>query len=519
MIVQSTTQVFDSSLLDSIRQRLRSQLIVEPLIWIAIDNEQWRLADDEHEVRTLASSETPLLESLNDNLYQYFLPLGMHQNQEIAATGKIKTDSPDLWLRLAESVCQNFKVELENQDLRLENEEFAQQAIDSLEELNFLKFATNEMGGANLSDGVSPFINKILVALRTSISAQTVELVWNCDHEIHRSLELESSYVTNNNGNCWPDADRLIERFYSPHNTTTMIRNNCQCESEFIQFDLLNNFAITPIHDGHSVLAWLVAVNRTFSEFTKSNWEAPSTIREFGTIEAMILEASAAIICSHVANVSALREQELLLTSTVKSLVSALDAKDPYTCGHSERVALYAQLIACKMGFDEQQIERIYMTGLLHDIGKIGVGEQTLNHPGALSEKQFDLIKMHPHSGWSILQGIKQLEYVLPGVLFHHERMDGAGYPDNLVSDEIPLEARILAVADAYDAMTSDRPYRKGMSHERAARILTEGCHTQWDSEIVEIFLSSEDQIQKIRSRHHQSAAFKRNRGSVICEK
>ena len=147
------------------------------------------------------------------------------------------------------------------------------------------------------------------------------------------------------------------------------------------------------------------------------------------------------------------------------------------------------------------------------------MSEQTLNHPGALSQEQFDVIKMHPHSGWAILQGIKQLEYVLPGVLFHHERMDGNGYPDNLVGEEIPLEARILAVADAYDAMTSDRPYRKGMTHERAAKILLEGCDTQWDSKIVSIFLDSEQEIAEIRNHAFRTKTLNRERGSIVSGK
>ena len=164
------------------------------------------------------------------------------------------------------------------------------------------------------------------------------------------------------------------------------------------------------------IVAWLVAVNRTFSDLT--GIAAGGDLfneQEFGTVEATILEAAARIIATHMANVNSLREQELMLTSTVKALIFALEAKDSYTCGHSERVALFAQLIARKMHLDEIQIERIYLTGLLHDIGKIGVSEQTLNHPSRLSKEQYEIIKTHPDSGWAILHGIKQLEYVLAG--------------------------------------------------------------------------------------------------------
>ena len=437
------------------------------------------------------------------------------EGQHLIATGQVQTDSPDLWLQLANSVCRELKATSKHDSLKIENDQFARQIIDYLEELNFLKFATCEMGNADLNAGVPPFINKVLDSLRKSVNAHTVELIFEHEHEFIECMELNKTFFACEANTAWPDCDRLLERFTREAKQDSLIRNNCQLDEELKEFDVLNNFVMTPVKYDSQILAWLVAVNRTDFEFCSG--QGSSSAKEFGTVEATILEAAATIIATHVANVNSLREQEVMLKSTVKSLVSALDAKDPYTCGHSERVALYAQLIAREMKLDEQTVEQIYMTGLLHDIGKIGVGEQTLNHPGALSEKQFDMIKLHPHSGWAILQGIKQLDYVLTGVLFHHERIDGDGYPDNLTGDEIPLEARILSVADAYDAMTSNRPYRKGMSHEKASAILRDGCGTQWDAEIVAIFLNADESIQQIRNRCHRSVPLKRNRGSIRC--
>lgn len=244
----------------------------------------------------------------------------------------------------------------------------------------------------------------------------------------------------------------------------------------------------------------MVAINRSENKLAAAcNTEELAGMSEFGTVEAMIMKAAGAVIASHVVNVDLLKEQEELLTSMIRAFVSALDAKDAYTCGHSERVALYAKVVASKMGMDEDAVEKIYLTGLLHDIGKIGVGEQTLNHPGRLSDEQFDVIKLHPDSGWAILEGIRQIGYVLPGVLFHHERFDGKGYPDGLAKDEIPLVARILSVVDAYDAMTSDRPYRNGMPHEKAVDILREGSGTQWDPVVVQTFLDADEEINSIR--------------------
>ena len=500
-------------------EHLENRLSINPTLWSSQGGEIWQLLDDPSETRQLTRSDKPQLSVVHDNVYQYMIPLGFVGNHELVATGEVMTNAPELWLELADSVCRELKSISDNRELRLENNQFAKQIIDNLEELNFLKFATCEMGNADLTAGVPPFANKILDSLRKSVSTHTVDLIFDQQHEFFRSLELEQSYSACEAGVPLPGTCRLLEKFKHQANSRTFIKNNCETDADCDEFDHLRNFILSPVTHDSQTVAWLVAVNRTHSAFTSSEHPEDDLAgdKEFGTIEATILQAAATIIATHVANVYSLREQEVMLTSTVKSLVSALDAKDPYTCGHSERVALYAQMIARKMNLDEQKIEQIYLTGLLHDIGKIGVGEQTLNHPGALSAKQFDIIKMHPHSGWAILQGIKQLEYVLTGVLFHHERIDGDGYPDNLVGDEIPLEARILSVADAYDAMTSNRPYRNGMSHEKASSILKEGCGTQWDTDIVTIFLEADDEINEIRSRVHQSVPLTRPRGSIRC--
>jgi HD-GYP domain-containing protein (c-di-GMP phosphodiesterase class II) len=194
-----------------------------------------------------------------------------------------------------------------------------------------------------------------------------------------------------------------------------------------------------------------------------------------------------------------LHEKEQLTMDIVRALVSALDAKDPYTCGHSERVAAFARCIAETMMLDQEQVDRIYLSGLLHDIGKIGIDDSTLRHSGPLSEQQFNEIKKHPDGGWAILQGVLQMRSALPGVLYHHEQWDGQGYPDGLAGIEIPLDARILAVADAFDAMTSDRPYRSGMSHDRALKILTEGAGAHWDPQIIEDFLRAYPQIVRLQ--------------------
>ncbi|MEK3883458.1 HD domain-containing phosphohydrolase [Paenibacillus sp. PL2-23] len=181
-----------------------------------------------------------------------------------------------------------------------------------------------------------------------------------------------------------------------------------------------------------------------------------------------------------------------LVQSYFFTLAAALDARDAYTAGHSERVAQFSVLIGQHAGWDEPQVELIRKTALLHDIGKIGVRDAVLLKEGRLTDEEFHQIKQHPILGENIIKQIEPADEMapfLPGIRSHHERYDGKGYPDGLAGADIPLLGRVIAIADAYDAMTSDRPYRKGMTIERALSILEEGRGTQWDPDLTDIFL------------------------------
>lgn len=182
--------------------------------------------------------------------------------------------------------------------------------------------------------------------------------------------------------------------------------------------------------------------------------------------------------------------QELFL-STISSLAKAVDANDRYTAGHSHRVTLYALEVARELGLDDDSIDLLRVAALMHDIGKLGVGEQILRKPGPLTADERTEMQQHPLYGASIVAPIRQLQTIVPGVRHHHERYDGRGYPDGLTGSDIPLQARVLMVADAYDAMTSDRPYRAAMPDEQAIDELRRGAGTQWAPEIVEAFIAA----------------------------
>ncbi|MDD5015802.1 MAG: HD domain-containing protein, partial [Atribacterota bacterium] len=173
----------------------------------------------------------------------------------------------------------------------------------------------------------------------------------------------------------------------------------------------------------------------------------------------------------------------------VKALAQAIEAKDPYTHGHSERVMQYAVQIAQKLGLSEEEIDSLRYAAILHDIGKIGVRGIILNNPNGLSGEEYDEIKKHPLVGEGIIKPIELLQPIRPLIRHHHEWYNGKGYPDGLFGENIPLGARILAVTDAYDAMESDRPYRKALTKETALQELKRGSGTQFDPKIVELLL------------------------------
>lgn len=195
-----------------------------------------------------------------------------------------------------------------------------------------------------------------------------------------------------------------------------------------------------------------------------------------------------------------------LLDSYFATLAAALDARDPYTAGHSLRVAEYAVEIGRLAGLPEEDIDDLRKSALLHDIGKIGIRDAVLLKEGRLDEEEWGQIKEHPVLGETILKQIEPVDAMapfLPGVRSHHERYDGGGYPDGLKGEEIPLFGRIIAVADAFDAMTSDRPYRKGLDKKTAIRILEEGRGTQWDPHFAQLF------VDNYRKKQQKKDSFK----------
>lgn len=185
----------------------------------------------------------------------------------------------------------------------------------------------------------------------------------------------------------------------------------------------------------------------------------------------------------------------------VETMAEAVDAKDTYTHGHSRRVAEYSKEIARRYGYTEKRCNDIYMMALLHDVGKIGVPDAVINKPGRLTEAEFALIKEHPAKGARILKNIKEMPELVIGVRWHHERYDGNGYPDGLSGKDIPEEARIIAVADAYDAMSSYRSYRNVLPQEKVRGEIHGGRGKQFDPTFADIMLAMMDEDIEYKMR------------------
>jgi HD-GYP domain-containing protein (c-di-GMP phosphodiesterase class II) len=205
--------------------------------------------------------------------------------------------------------------------------------------------------------------------------------------------------------------------------------------------------------------------------------------------DTQLFEACAGFLSTFIDNVALYDDQHQLFMGTVQAMTAAIDAKDRYTRGHSERVALISMQLAQLAGLPPSQCERLRIAGLVHDVGKIGVPENVLLKAGKLTDEEFAHIKRHPETGYEILKGVSLLEDVLPGVMHHHERYDGKGYPHGLMADEIPLIARIIAVADTFDAMSSNRAYRSKMPREVVLAEISRSGGTQLDPRISQLML------------------------------
>lgn len=381
-----------------------------------------------------------------------------------------------------------------------EIELFIDQVTQDFEELSWLRSANEYLDLCSAKHSLNSLASRCLTDLIEVIRAQSILFVpanadaiaGQEDTDLNRLVVVGAS-----------DAEiavclRFLNDSVGNLSSTPYVLNAPSDQDHVPGYVGIRNVILVSIATGAKTYGWLLVVNKVSQYYLNSDDEEYCELLSFGTFEAGLVAAASNIVCAQARNLEFFESQENLLTGVVRAIINAIDAKDPYTYGHSDRVASYAKRIAVRLGLSDKECEKVYMAGVLHDVGKIGVPDSILGKPGKLTDDEYAIVKKHPEIGYAILKHLKQLDYVLPGVLHHHEAVNGSGYPHGLVGEAIPLHGRILAVADAYDAMTSDRPYRSGMPSEKAEAILKAEAGKTWDSDIIAVFLEclANDEIQ-----------------------
>ncbi len=412
--------------------------------------------------------------------------LGLDQARAMAWITRQPVWTAEALLRLARTVQAQVRAESRAAELEHEVDKLSNNLASTYEEICLLHGVTQNLRINSDEEQLCSLVLRWLLEC-LPCEAAAIQLL-PVAKEGQTTYKARTKSVLYSAGQCPLNNEsftRLLETLNLEAGCGPLVINRAVTEEPDWPESAVRELIVVPMAEGSHVLGWLAVVNH-------------SQQSEFGTVEASLLNSIGAILGIHSSNRDLYRQQSEFLASVVRALTSAIDAKDPYTCGHSDRVARIAVRLAKELNCDSKMLHTIYMAGLLHDIGKIGIDDAVLRKPGKLTPAEFDHIKEHPELGYRILADIDQLAEVLPAVLHHHEQWDGKGYPFKLSGEQIPLIARILAVADAFDAMNSDRPYRRGMPVERVEELFRLGAAQQWDAEVIKAYFSARDDIQKI---------------------
>jgi putative nucleotidyltransferase with HDIG domain len=346
------------------------------------------------------------------------------------------------------------------------SESIGQELADSYEEINLLYTMTSNMNSVNHP--------KRFIALACNELLQTLPYEWI-------GVQLRVGDRLPRVGNALLTAgDVPASVSGSVHAVAKNIGNSpivSHCEDE-IASRLGNATILVPIASDDAVLGVLVAANKQGLD------------SEASSVDIQLLAATAAQLAIFLENALLYEDLNATFLGTLEALTASIDAKDTYTCGHSQRVALLTAQLAEKAGLDVDQIDRCRIAGLVHDIGKIGVPEHVLTKKGGLTNKEFIAIQKHPEIGAKILKDIPQMEDILGGVLHHHEQYAGGGYPHGIAGDEIPLVARMISLADTFDAMSSSRTYRNAMNRDEVLAEMKRSVGSQFDPELAELFFA-----------------------------
>ena len=470
-----------------VARRGRAEIIQDedPFLLLALP-----LADQDNEPAVAVATFVARSVSADEDLSRSARCLGIDPLRAASwAVGQIPW-APQTLQRMAEMVLEQIAGQTQTEKLECEAESISVHLASTYEEISLLYRLTRNL---RISQRVEDLANAALQWMDEVVPAKglAIQLSPSADDDDDPATQnARTAPVLLTFGECPIDLqqfNRLIDHLdLSTEQQPKVVNRNVTGQRDW-PFGKIDQAIVVPLTEGENLFGYMAAFNHRENQ-------------EFGTVEASLLGSVGAILGIHSGNIDLYRQQAELLAGIVRALTSAIDAKDPYTCGHSDRVARISVRLAQELDCDAEMLNTLYLSGLLHDIGKIGIEDLVLRKPGSLTEIEFERIKEHPTIGYRILVDLKRLDDVLPVVLHHHEYFNGKGYPLQLAGDKIPLSARIVSVADAFDAMASARPYRKIMPDEKIDEIFRNGSGTQWDPTIVDALFRVRDEIGRIAS-------------------
>jgi len=347
-------------------------------------------------------------------------------------------------------------------------ESFGQELADSYEEISLLYTMTSSMNSVNHPER---FIELACNELLQTLPYEWVGVKLNIGNRLPKPGN--TMVIAGNESQNTAELSNLISLLFDDVLPGTTIISNGDD-------DISNQFGpatiIEPILNDGTVIGVLIAASKQGDDCSASS------------VDIKLLSATATQLGIFLENALLYEDLNATFLGTLEALTTSIDAKDKYTCGHSQRVALLTAQLADAAGLDADQVDRFRIAGLVHDIGKIGVPEHVLTKEGDLTEEEFHAIRKHPEIGARILRDIPQMEDILGGVLHHHEKHDGGGYPHGLAGNDIPLVARMISLADAFDAMSSSRTYRNAMTRQSVLDEMKRVSGMQFDPELADIF-------------------------------
>jgi len=351
---------------------------------------------------------------------------------------------------------------------------------------NFLQMACDSLTDIVSVEGIAVLLDKMINDEKRMVLAAGSGII-EIDEHLAAILHYRLAHEISSGKDALLDSDVDAPLRYDwPANVKSVIAVPLYGKERTISYsptNILNRTEKVKSASETSIIGIMVAFNRI---------DKP----DFDSTDVKLFNSVANSCAVFIENGRLVRDLKELFIGSLKALTRSIDAKDPYTRGHSERVAFISKWIAEKVSLQEplepEQIHKIYLAGLLHDIGKVGIDEIVLRKNGKLTDEELGDIKKHPSIGAGILSGIKQMRDVVPGILTHHEHIDGSGYPNGLKGDQIPLMGKIIALADSFDAMTSKRTYRDAMTVEEAIEEIRKKLGTQFDKKLGTLFINSD---------------------------